>query len=53
MNKKLSSLVLSGLIVLNSTYYLGNVYADNNNQPKELTKNEDTKSTKVVICRKR
>ncbi|MDY3002573.1 MAG: hypothetical protein SOR73_13005 [Romboutsia timonensis] len=52
MNKKLSSLVLSGLIVLNSTYYLGNVYADNNNQPKELTKNEDTKSTKVVYLQR-
>lgn len=48
MNKKLASLVLSGLIVLNSTGCLETVYADNNNQQKELTKNEDTKTTKVV-----
>nr|WP_317330995.1 immunoglobulin-like domain-containing protein [uncultured Romboutsia sp.] len=48
MNKKLASLVLSGLIVLNSTGCLETVYANNNNQQKELIKNEDTKTTKVV-----
>ncbi len=48
MNKKLASLVLSGLIVLNSTACLETVYANNNNQQKELIKNEDTKTTKVV-----
>ena len=48
MNKKMVSLVLSGLIVLNSGSYLENVYAHSDDKPKELIKNEDTKSTKVV-----
>ena len=47
MNKKLVSLVLSGLIVLNNTGSLENVYADNT-QTKELITNEDTKTTQVI-----
>ena len=48
MNKKLVSLVLSGLIVLNSTGSLKNIYADSDNKSKELIKNEDSKLTKDV-----
>jgi len=48
MNKKLVSLVLSGLIVLNNTGSLENIYADSDKKPKELINNEDTKSKRVV-----
>ena len=48
MNKKLVSLVLSGLIVLNNTGSIENVYADSDNKPKEIMNNEDTKSNRVV-----
>ena len=48
MNKKLTSLVLSGLIVLNSSVSLKNIYADSDTKPNKLIKNEDTKSTQVV-----
>ena len=48
MNKKLVSLVLSGLIVLNNTGSLENVYADSDNKSKEIINNEDTKSNRVV-----
>ena len=51
MNKKLVSLVLSGLIVLNSTGSLENIYADSNKKSNELVKNQDTKSTKVVYLK--
>ena len=48
MNRKLVSLVLSGLIISNSLAPLETIYAHSNNGSKELTKNEDTKSKNVV-----
>ena len=46
--KKISALILSGLIVLNNAGNLENVYAYNNSNPEQLTKNENNKATQVV-----
>ena len=46
--KKISALILSGLIVLNNAGKLENVYAYSNSNPEQLTKNENNKATQVV-----
>ena len=46
--KKISALILSGLIVLNNAGQLENVYAYSNSNPEQLTKNENNKATQVV-----
>src|SRR5437868_2220563 len=48
MNKKLVSLVLSGLIILSNVPYTENVYAGENKKVDKTIENQDTKSTKIV-----